>query len=157
MCTNDPIEDLHCVAGAALGEHLSQANRLLGFDIQRVVLDCFLEEAQQTSWHLSLVIHGDKGCGHMDEILHVSERLVGQPLLNTVEVGVQEDWQLEGEVFVAAWGAIVKGDYAANGGEALRTELVLLIEQRPFKFAQIGRHIHGALHLTGGEHQGKVH
>ena len=61
MCTNDPVEDLHCVAGAALGEHLCQADCLLGLDIQRVVLNCFLEEAQQTFGDLSLVIHGDIG------------------------------------------------------------------------------------------------
>ena len=64
----------------------------------------------------------------MDEILHVSERLIDQPLLNTVEVGVQEDWQFEGEIFVAALRTIVESNDAANSGEALWTELVLLSE-----------------------------
>ena len=93
----------------------------------------------------------------MDEILHVSERLVRQPLLNTVEVGVQEDWQLECEVFVAVRGTIVEGNDAANSGEALWTEIVLLFEKRLFKSAQIGGHIYSALHLAGGVHQGEIH
>ena len=58
-------------------EHLSQANGLLDLDIERVSLYSFLEEAKQIFRHLSFVIHGDVGCGNMDNILHVLEGTLG--------------------------------------------------------------------------------
>lgn len=125
-------------------------DRLVDVNAERVALNSVFEAAEECLWDLSIVIHGHIGCSDEDKILdmHLSELSLIEPLLDLVEVLMEEDWELDREVIEADIAGIIETDNAANGGETLEGKVVLVHQEGLLELAEVLGDVDCALHLA---------
>jgi len=82
-----------------LRKNLHHVDGLIRSDAQSVVFDGFLEQLEHILGNLTILIQREVCSGYVDEILHVVNLVVSEPLLDLLFAFVQEDGQLE-RVFV---------------------------------------------------------
>ena len=120
LTSDDSIEDFHSVGRAAVGEDLSQNNGLMGVDVKSIDLDNLLKALEEILWHASCIIHGYIRTSDVYKVLHVpGQAIVIEPVEHSFEVGVEEEWEFEGQAICLTM-TIIKSYHAADHREVLR-------------------------------------